>query len=117
MAYFKINKHDYSAYVNKLSIDTKHKYTARENALGTLMVKYITKKHNISVGIIPLDATALKNLMEDINQFEVEVEFLNPETNALETIDAIIPINNVEYYTIQAGKTLTKAFNFTCEEL
>lgn len=117
MAYFKINNHDYSAYVNKLSIDTKHKYTARENASGNLMVKYITKKHNISVGIIPLDATALKNLMADINSFQVTVEYLNPETNALTTAKCIIPINNVEYYTIRAGKTMTKAFNFTCEEL
>lgn len=117
MAYFKINNHDYSMYVNKLIVDNKHKYTARENAAGNLMVKYITKKRNVQVGVIPLDATALSNLMADLNEFEVEVTFLNPETNALETINCIIPVNSVEYYTIRADKTMTKAFNFICEEL
>ena len=117
MAYFKLNGNDYSQYVNKLTIDNKHKYTARENASGNLMVKYITKKRNVNVGIIPLNATTLKSLMNDLNKFQVKVEFLNPDTNALEMINAIIPVNSVEYYTIQAGKTLTKAFTFTCEEL
>ena len=117
MAYFKINDNDYSMYVNKLLVDNKHKYTARENASGNLMVKYITKKRNVQVGIIPLDADTLKNLLADLNKFEVEVTFLNPETNALETINCIIPVNSVEYYTIRADKTMTKAFSFTCEEL
>lgn len=116
MAYLKINGHDYSSYVNKLLIDTKHKYTARENASGNLLVKYITKKHNISVGIIPLNAATLKTLMADINGFEVTVQYLDPETNALNTAECIIPVNSIEYYTIQAGNTMTKAFSFTCEE-
>lgn len=126
MAYFKISyrdangatvTHDYSTYVNKLTIDTKHKYTARENASGNLMVKYITKKRNVNVGIIPLDAETLKTLVADLNKFEVTVSFLNPETNALEEIDCIIPVNSIEYYTIRADKVMTKAFNFICEEL
>lgn len=116
MAYLKINGHDYSQYVNKLLVDTKHKYTARENASGNLLVKYITKKHNIQVGIIPLDAEALSNLMSDINRFEVTVQYLDPETKVLKTAECIIPINSVEYYTIQADKVLTKAFNLTFEE-
>lgn len=117
MAYFKINGNDYSMYVNKLIVDNKHKYTARENASGNLMVKYITKKRNVQVGIIPLDATSLSSLVADINRFQVEIEFLNPETQALEKIDCIIPGNSIEYYTIQAGNTKAKAFNITCEEL
>lgn len=121
MAYFKINGIDYSLYVNKLLVDTKHKYTARENASGTLMVKYLAKKHNVQVGIIPLDADALKSLTEELGKggadFEKEVTYLNPETNTLETIRCIIPIHSIEYYTIRADKTMTKAFTFTCEEL
>lgn len=116
MAYLKINGHDYSMYVNKLLVDTKHKYTARENASGNLLVKYITKKHNISVGIIPLDASVLSTLMSDINRFEVTVQYLDPETNSLRSAACIIPINSIEYYTIQAGNTMTKAFNLTFEE-
>jgi len=119
MAYFKINNVDYSRYVNKLLIDTKHKYTARENASGNLMVKYITKKHNVQVGIIPLDAAALRSLEAELSggNFEKEITYLDPETGSLTTIRCIIPIHTIEYYTIRADKTMTKAFNFTCEEL
>lgn len=120
MAYLKINNVDYSMYVNKLVVDVKHKYTARENASGKLMVKYIAKKHNVQVGIIPLDATALKNLAKELGdgaKFEKSITFLDPETNSLKTIQCIIPIHSIEYYTIQAGNVKTKAFTFTCEEL
>jgi hypothetical protein len=123
MAYFKINGTDFSKYVNKLLIDTKHKYTARENASGNLMVKYIAKKHNVQVGIIPLDAAALKSLESALKvdppnkPFEKEITYLDPETNSLRTIRCIIPIHTIEYYTIQAGNVMTKAFTFTCEEL
>jgi hypothetical protein len=116
MAYLKINGTDYSQYVNKLSITTKHKYTARENASGNLLTKYITKKRNIQVGVIPLSASSLKSLVSAINGFTVTVEFLDPETNSLSTANCIIPTHNVEYYTINAGGTKTKAFTFTCEE-
>jgi hypothetical protein len=121
MAYLKINDIDYSMYVNKLLVDVKHKYTARENAAGNLMVKYITKKHNVQVGIIPLDANSLKSLSAELSKggadFTKRVTYLNPETNELETINCIIPIHTIEYYTIQAGNVMTKAFSFTCEEL
>lgn len=119
MAYFKINNVDYSMYVNKLLVDTKHKYTARENASGNLMVKYITKKHNVQVGIIPLDAAALRSLEAELSggSFEKNITYLDPSTNSLKTIKCIIPIHSIEYYTIQADKVMTKAFNFTCEEL
>ena len=116
MAYLKINGVDYSRYVNKLLIDTKHKYTARESASGDLLTKYIARKRNIQVGVIPLDASALKSLVNAINGFEVSVTFLDPATNNLTTVNCIIPVHSVEYYTIQAGKTMTKAFTFTCEE-
>lgn len=121
MAYFKINDKDYSMYVNKLLVDVKHKYTARENASGNLMVKYITKKHNVQVGIIPLDADALKSLTTELGQggdkFTKRITFLDPETNTLKTINCIIPIHSIEYYTVRADKVMTKAFSFTCEEL
>lgn len=116
MAYLKINGHDYSRYVNKLIVDTTHKYTARENASGNLLVKYITEKKKLQVGVIPLEASALKTLMDDINSFEVEVTYLEPSTNSLRTIECIIPVHSVDYYTIRADKTMTKAFTFTCEE-
>ena len=116
MAYFKLNGTDYSQYVNKLVVDTTHKYTARENASGNLMVKYITAKKKLQVGIIPLDALVLQTLMQDLDAFEVTVEYLDPKTNALSSIECIIPVHSIDYYTIQAGNTKVKAFTFNCEE-
>lgn len=116
MAYFKINDIDFSPYVNKLSVTTKHKYTARENASGDLLVKYIKAKKDIQVGIIPLDADSLSSLMLVINAFDVKVEYLDPDTKALKMINCIIPTNSVDYYSIRVGNTMSKAFTFTCEE-
>ena len=116
MAYFKINGHDYSTYVNKLSVQTVHKYISQESASGTLLVRYLTAKKKISVGIIPLDSTTLKSLMADINAFDVSVQYLEPETDALKSISCIIPTNSIDYYTIQAENKKVKAFTFTCEE-
>jgi hypothetical protein len=124
MAYFKINGTDFSMYVNKLLVDTKHIYTARQNASGNQMVKYITKKHNVQVGIIPLDAASLRSLTAELavdpannKPFEKEITYLDPDTNSTKTIRCIIPIHTIEYYTIQAGNVMTKAFSFVCEEL
>lgn len=116
MAYLKINGIDLSQYVNKLNITTKHKYTARENASGNLLVKYITAKKNVQVGIIPLDSSSLQSVMAIVNSFEVTVEYLEPETDTLKLIKCIIPTHSVEYYSIRVGNTMAKAFTFTCEE-
>ena len=116
MAYFKINDHDYSQYVNKLIVDTVHKYTARENASGNLLVKHITAKKKLQVGIIPLEASDMITLMNDLDSFDVTVTYLEPKTNTLQTINCIIPAHSVDYYTIQAENVMTKAFSFACEE-
>lgn len=117
MAYFKLNGNDYSDYVSKLSITTTEKYKQRENASGVTKVKRIRQVRNIQVGIIPLDASTLKNLIKDINKFEVTVDFLNPETNTLTTAQCMIPAHTVDYYSINVNGTRVSAFSFTCEEL
>ena len=71
------------------------------------MVDYINKKRKIEVGIIPLTDENMAALQADIDAFEVFVSFRNPQTNQLEEgVDCIIPENEIEYYTIQAGKVM-----------
>ena len=117
MAYFKINDVDYSQYVNQLNVGTEVNYNAQTNAAGDTVVDYINSKRVIEVGIIPLTPTYLASLTSAIANFAVSISFLNPNTNTLETIDCIIPSSNVEYYTIQAGKVMTKAFTLQFIEL
>ena len=118
MAYFKINEIDFSKYVNELKVSRNANYTAQTNAAGNSVVDYINAKREIEVGIIPVDAKVMIALQQAINAFNVSISFLNPETNILEeNVNCIIPSSNVEYYTIQANKTLFDAFSLTFEEL
>ena len=118
MAYFKINNHDYSMYVNSLKVTKQPIYKSATNAAGNTVVKYINTKRTFSVGIIPLDAAAMAALQTDVSAFKVSVSYRDPETNTLvENVNCIIPLNEVEYYTIQADKVKYRAFLLTITEL
>lgn len=118
MAYFKMNGKDYSKYVNALKVNKNHIYNSQTNAAGDTVADYINSKRVIEVGIIPLDADAMKALQADIDGFNVLISYLNPITGLLEeNIECIIPSNDVEYYTIQADKVMFKAFNLSITEL
>ena len=116
--YFKIGNNDYSMFVNDLTIGDSVKYNAQENAAGNTVVDYINKKRTISVGIIPLNSNIMKQLKADIANFNVNISFLNPNTDELETnVNCIIPTNEVSYYTIQADKVMFDAVKLTFTEL
>lgn len=118
MAYFLIDNVDFSTYVNALKVDSEANYVSQTNAAGNTVVDYINSKRVIEVGIIPLDNTAMIELMTTINKFNVAISFRNPMTGALENgVNCIIPSSNVEYYTIQADKVMFKAFTLKFIEL
>lgn len=118
MAYFKINGVDYSTSVSGLKVTKTHIYTSQTNAAGDTVADYINTKRVIEVNIIPLDAAALASLLTAVDNFNVSLSFLNPTTGAIEdNVNCIIPSNAIEYYTIQADKVLTKAFNLSFTEL
>ena len=118
MAYFKINNVDYSMYVNSLEITTNANYNAQTNAAGNTVVDYINQKRQIKVGIIPLDNVVMASLKNAIDNFNVSISFLNPNTKALEeNIDVIIPSNAIKYYTIQMDKVSFEGLTLTFTEL
>lgn len=118
MAYFKINGVDFSNCVNALKINSSATYSAQTNAAGNTVVDYINTKRKIEVGIIPLNSEAMKTLQNAISAFSVSLTFLNPKTNELEeNVVCIIPSSDVDYYTIQADKTLFNGFNLKFTEL
>ena len=118
MTYFKIGNNDYSEYVNKLLIKETKVYNAQTNAAGDTVADYINRKRTIEVGIIPLNNTVLAALMADIDNLDVSLSFIDPKTNQLvENVKCIIPSSNINYYTIQADKILTRAFSLTFTEL
>lgn len=117
MAYFKINNVDYSAYVNSLEIEKEANYNSQTNAAGDTVVDYINSKREVEVGIIPINDTIMAQLQTALDGFNLSVQFLNPETKQLETINCIIKKNKVEYYTIQAANVSFKEFKITFIEL
>lgn len=118
MRYFKIGNYDFSDYVNKLEIKDKANYTAQTNAAGDTVVDYINRKRQITVGIIPLNAEIMEDLLTEIAYFNVEISFLNPKTRKLEErVNCIIPDSAVSYYTIRADKTSFNAVTLTFTEL
>jgi hypothetical protein len=117
MAYFKLNNTDFSIWCNKLEVKKTANYNAQTNAGGNTVVDFINHKRVITVGIIPTDDYIVRALLVTLNNFNVSVSFLDPETQALTTVNCIIPESNVDYYTIQAGKTKFKTFNLEFIEL
>ena len=118
MAYFKINDVDYSICEHALKVNTDSNYNSQTNAAGDTVVDYINRKRTIEVGIIPLDEAAAANLLNAIDGFNVSISFRNPKTQQLEEgVNCIIPSNEVDYYTIQAGKVKLNGFNLSFIEL
>lgn len=117
MAYFKIGSKDYSSICNALKVNSTANYNAQTNAAGNTVVDYINTKRIIEVGTIPLNDTAMKELLMDVALFSCNVSFRNPNTNELETITCIIPESNIEYYTIQQNNVLYNAMTLQFIEL
>lgn len=118
MSYFKIGNTDLSDYVNELKVQTNHNFNSQLNAAGDTLVDYISKKRTIEVGFIPMDDADMKTIMELVEPFNVSISFRNPTTNVLETnVNCIIPSSEIEYYTIQVGRVMYKAYTLTFQEL
>lgn len=118
MAYFKIGTTDFSDCVNSLKVTNDNKYNAQTNAGGDTVVDYITNKRSIEVGIIPLDSERMAALLAAVEAFNVSISFRNPATNTLEeNVNCIIPSDSVDYYTIQSGRVMYKAFTLKISEL
>lgn len=118
MAYFKIGDVDFSPYVSGLKVSKSAQYNSQTNASGNTIVDYINSKRTIEVSIIPLDEVNMLKLQLAISAFNVSLSFLNPTTNSLEeNVNCIIPSDSVEYYTIQAKKTMFKEAKLKFTEL
>lgn len=117
MAYFKIGSTDLSAYISGLKVNSSAQYNAATNAAGNTVVDYINNKREIEVTFIPLKSSQLSSIISLLT-FSLNISFMNPETNAItNNVACILPKKNIEFYTIQTGKTEYKGFTLTFEEL
>lgn len=119
MAYFKIGANDYSAYTSGLKVVKATNYNAQTNAAGDTVVDYINQKREIEVEIISLaDEALVKQLLADVDAFNVSISYRDPRTGALsEGVNCIIPNSEINYYTIQSNQVRFDAFTLKFTEL
>lgn len=117
MAYFKIGDTDFSSVCSGLEVEYQHKYNQRENAIGTKVIDYITRKRVITVTIIPVNDTQMQSILSAINGFSCSVGILEPRTKAWATVNCIVDDYAVAYYTIQSTKKQFQQFTITFLEL
>lgn len=117
MEYFKIVGFDLSKYVSGLKIKKSVNYTSQTNAAGDSVVDYINTKRTIEVSIIALDDSVMRIIQTLLDTFNLSIQYRDTTTGELATVNAILPTNQIEYYTIRADKVMYKAFNLTFTEL
>ncbi len=117
MEYFHITNWDVSKYVSGLKITKNANYSAKTNAAGNTVVDYINTKRTFEVSFILMDDTNMLALQSRLNRFNFDIKFRNPDTKEIETVNVIMPNNDIEYYTIQTNNIRYKAFTLTFIEL
>lgn len=117
MAYFKINDADLSQYVSGLKVSKAANYSSQTNAAGNTVVDYINTKRTLEVTLIPLDDYMIEVLAIALEQFIFSISYREPAEGDLVTMIAILPAHEIDYYTIQANKVLTKPIELTFVEL
>ena len=118
MAYLKVNGTDFSDIVSGLKIgyETLVSDNSGRNAAGNTVVDVINRKIKVYVTLRHTTNTEMKNFLTAIQDYVVNVTFLNPETNALKTVTAYTGTPEPEYYTI-SNKTIYKPMSLNFIEL
>lgn len=116
--YLKINDTDFSHLVSGLKVgyETLVSDKSGRNAAGNMTVDVINRKIKVYVTLRHTLEEEMKSFLNAVKPFVVNVTFLNPETNALTTINANIGTPEPEYYTI-SDRTIYKPMSLNFIEL
>ena len=118
MAYLKINNTDFSDLVSGLKIgyETLVSDNSGRNAAGDTVIDIVNKKIKVYVTLRHTTSSEMRNFLAAINDYVVNVSFLNPKTNSLTSITAYTGTPEPEYYTI-SNKTIYKPMSLNFIEL
>ena len=116
--YFTINDIDYSHLVSGLKVgyETLVSDNSGRNAAGDTVIDVINRKVKIYVTLRHTTQEEMKSFLTAIKDYVVNVTYLNPETNALSTVNAYTGTPEPEYYTI-SDKTIYKPMSLNFIEL
>lgn len=118
MNYFKINNQDFSHLVNSLKVgyETLVSDNSGRNANGDTVIDVINKKIKVYVGLRHTTNSEMKEFLDAIENYVVEVSFLDPITQQLKSITTYTGTPEPEYYTI-SNKTIFKPLSLNFIEL
>lgn len=122
MAYFKINNKDFSSLVSgmKIGYETLVSDTSGRNAAGKMVFDeksgILGKKAKVYITLRHTTNAEMREFLNAISGFVVNITFLNPESNMLKTIEAYTGTPEPEYYTV-SDKTIFKPMNLNFIEL
>ena len=119
MAYFKINNVDFSSLVSGLKVgyETLVSDSSGRNAAGDTFIDVINKKIKLYVTLRHTTSAEMKSFLDAVENYIVDVTFLNPTTNSLTTINCYIGTPEPEYYTINPKGTVYKPLTLNFIEL
>ena len=118
MAYLIINGTDFSYLVSGLKVgyETLVSDNSGRNAAGNTVIDVINRKIKVYVTLRHTTEAEMKKFLAAISDYVVNVTFLNPETNALKTVNAYSGTPEPEYYTISKS-TIYKPMSINFIEL
>ena len=118
MSYLKINNQDFSHLVSSLKIgyETLVSENSGRNANGDTVIDVINKKCKVYVGLRHTFENEMNSFLNAIQDYVVQVSFLDPRTKALKTITAYTGTPEPDYYTI-SDRTIYKPMNLNFIEL
>lgn len=116
--YFKINNVDYSDLVSgmKVGYETLVSDQSGRNAAGDTVIDIINRKIKLYITFRHTTNSEMKSLLAAIADYVVSVQFLDPKTQTLSTIQAYTGTPEPEYYTI-SDKTIYKPMSLNFIEL
>lgn len=116
--YFKINGIDFSGLVSGLKVgyETLVSDKSGRNAAGDTVIDVINKKVKLYITFRHSTNMEMAALLAAIADYVVSVQFLDPKTNTLKTIQAYTGTPEPEYYTI-SDKTIYKPMSLNFIEL
>ena len=116
--YFSINNTDFSHLVSgmKVGYETLVSENSGRNAAGNTVIDVINRKVKIYLTLRHTTNDEMKSFMAAIQDFVVNVSFLDPATKGFMTITAYTGTPEPEYYTI-SDKTIFKPLSLNFIEL
>ena len=119
MNYFKINNQDFSHLVNSLKVgyETLVSENSGRNANGDTVIDVINKKRKVYVGLRHTFENEMNSFLTAIQDYVVQITYLDPETKALKTITTYTGTPEPEYYSIITDKVIYKPMSLNFIEL